>query len=105
MTASGGTIEEGHDFTIIDMESSLHNERSDFGRMARLIVERRLRQLGTDATAEEFFPISSRVMQQLETCKQEASDLAREKYPDGDTKANFGLRLQVSSDVVLQTVA
>ena len=86
MTASGGTIEEGHDFTIIDMESSLHNERSDFGRMARLIVERRLRQLGTDATAEEFFPISSRVMQQLETCKQEASDLAREKYPDGTPK-------------------
>ena len=86
VTASGGSIEEGHDFTVIDMENPLHNEQSDFGRLAKLIVERRLAQLGTNVTAEEFFPLSSRVRQQMEECKEEAKNLARRKYPNGSKK-------------------
>ena len=86
LTATGGTIEEGHDFTTVDMESPLHNERSDFGRLARLIVKRRLDLIGCPATPEEFFPISPAVAKQLEVCKKRASNLAQKKYPNGTQK-------------------
>ena len=86
ITASGGTISEGHDFIVLDMENSLHNERSDFGRMAKLIVERRLTKINSDAKADEFFPVSPRVLIRLEQCKLEAERMAREKYPQGTPK-------------------
>ena len=86
LTASGGTIEEGHDFTTIDMESPLHNERSDFGRLARMIVKRRLDHIDCRATPEEFFPVSPQVAKQLEVCKKRAEELARKKYPSGTRK-------------------
>lgn len=86
VTTSGGTISEGHDFIVLDMENPLHNERSDFGRMARLIVERRLTRIGCNAKPDEVFPVSPGVLAQLEECKLEAERMAREKYPQGTSK-------------------
>lgn len=86
LTPSGGAIEEGHDFTIVDLESTLHNERTDFGRLAWQIVKRRLERVGSQATPEEFFPISGRVIRQLEKCKVAAKSLAEKKFPCGTEK-------------------
>src|SRR5208337_1110196 len=58
ITATGGAILEGHDFTTIDMEQPLQTATSDFGRMAALIIEKRLRKTGIEKSAREFFPVS-----------------------------------------------
>ena len=63
ITTSGAAILEGHDFTTIDMEQPLQTSTSDFGKLAALVIEKRLRGTGIDKTAHNFFPIS----QQLET--------------------------------------
>ena len=86
ITSSGGAIAEGHDFTVVDMENPLHNEKSDFGRLARLIVKRRLDRIGCETTPEEFFPGNPTVLAQLNECKKEAEELARKKYPNGSQK-------------------
>ena len=86
VTASGGTIAEGHDFIVLDMENPLHNAHSDFGRMARLIVQRRLMRTDCSATPDEFFPVNPAAQAQLEKCKVKAEKMARKKYPDGTPK-------------------
>ena len=42
ITSTGGSILEGHDYTVVDMEKAAQNEQSDFGRLADRIVARRL---------------------------------------------------------------
>lgn len=86
VTASGGTIAEGHDFIVLDMENPLHNERSDFGRMAKMIIARRLSKIASDVQPNDFFPVSPKVVEQLEKCKLKAEKVAREKYPQGSPK-------------------
>ena len=86
LTKSGGSIEEGHDFTVVDLESPLHNERTDFGRLARQIIERRLNRVGCESSADVFFPIGERVLEQLDRCKKEAEREAREKFVGGSEK-------------------
>ncbi len=86
ITSSGGSIAEGHDFTVVDMENPLHNERSDFGRLARLIIERRLERIKCKSTPEEFFPVGPSVERQLEECRAQARTEAKQKYPNGSDK-------------------
>lgn len=65
-TSSGGSILEGHDFIRLDMVQSLHNDVSNFGRLAHLLVARRLERFQIKATPEEFFPISDHLKEELE---------------------------------------
>lgn len=86
ITAAGGSILEGHDYTVVDMEKTIHNEQSDFGRLANKIVGRRLERIGCHSSPEEFFPVSPATVEQLEQCKVEAEKLAVQKYPQGTKK-------------------
>lgn len=84
ITSTGGSILEGHDFTTIDMEQAYQNEKTSFYRLSTLIVERRLKKAGINATATEFFPINAEFEKQLEIYHQLALKEAKEKYGSND---------------------
>jgi len=83
-TASGGSILEGHDFLTIDLQRPFQSPGSDFGKLAKDVVERRLSKMGIDAIAEDFFPPSSEFTASLELCKAAAQDEANARYPNPD---------------------
>jgi len=87
-TSSGGSILEGHDYTRLDMAQPFQNEASDFGRLAKQLVERRLRKFGIDATPEDFFPISDRLRQDMEKAEEEIRREAVAKYGDDSRKVS-----------------
>jgi hypothetical protein len=80
-TASGGVILEGHDFLTIDLQKPFHSPGSDFGKMARDVIAKRLAISGVNVSAEQFFPISVDFSQDLEKCRAEAQQEALAKYP------------------------
>lgn len=84
-TAAGGSILEGHDYTRIDMAAPIHNEESDFGRLAAMLISRRLVKAGIDATPEDFFPISPQMVASLEESERHVRKEAEEKY-GGDSR-------------------
>ena len=86
LTASGGSILEGHDFTVVDMEKPLHNEWSEFGRLAKRIVGRRLERIGYANAPESFFPEHETVKRGLLEAQEVARAEGREKYPDGTSR-------------------
>ena len=83
LTSTGGFILEGHDFTVVDMEKQVQNEQSEFGRLAKRIVGRRLERIGCEKTPGEFFPVHESVKQGLADAREAARAEALEKYPDG----------------------
>jgi hypothetical protein len=86
-TASGGSIIEGHDYTKVERENPYRSSGSDFGKMAKDIVERRLKlYLNCEQAAEEFFPINPEMEKDLETARQITILKAKEKYPSGKSK-------------------
>ena len=86
VTASGGSILEGHDFTVIDMEKPYQNPQSDFGQLAEKIVSRRLERIGCDPDPNRFFPVHQSVLAGLEEAKATARQEAIARYPDGTDK-------------------
>ena len=86
ITINGGSILDGHDFTVVDMEKQVHNEQSDFGRLARQIVGRRLERIGSNKTPEEFFPSHPSVEKGLAEATEAAHEEAVRKYPAGTAK-------------------
>jgi hypothetical protein len=86
ITATGGSILEGHDFITIDMEKPFQNESSDFYKLAKDIVEKRLANIGNNSTAEEYFPINPDFEKDLAKAEELTRKFAKEKYPNGTTK-------------------
>lgn len=86
LTVSGGTILEGHDFITIDMEGDFQNQYSNFGKLAKRIIEKRLLRINIEIIPEKFFPTNPSFMSDLEKCKTIASQKARDKYPQGTPK-------------------
>ena len=86
ITASGGSILEGHDYTVVDLEKPLQNEHSDFGRLAEQIIARRQQRIDSSKSPREYFPVSPATVAQLDECKAEATRHAHEKFPDGTQK-------------------
>ncbi len=86
VTATGGSILEGHDFILIDMEQPYQNRYSDFGMLSRKIIERRLERAGINKTAEEYFPTNPQFEKEIEECRQKAHKEAEGKYPNGNKK-------------------
>lgn len=86
VTASGGSILEGHDFTAIDMEEPLHNPLSSFGHLARRITEKRLRRVGIQASPEKFFPIHSELQNDLQEFSRAARMRAEKRYGPSESK-------------------
>ena len=83
ITSTGGSILEGHDFTVVDMEKPIQDKRSDFGHLANRIVTRRLARIGYDKTPEEFFPLHPSAERGLKEARKEAGSEARKKFPGG----------------------
>ena len=83
ITATEGSILEGHDFTVVDMEKPIQDKRSDFGRLANRIVTRRLARIGCDKTPDEFFPLHPSAEKGLKEAKKVAKSEARKKFPNG----------------------
>jgi len=86
ITASGGTVLEGHDFTLVDMEQAYQSQYTDFGRLAREVLGKRLDNLHINKSPEEFFPINPQFKEDLAECEEKIREKAREKYPDGSPK-------------------
>jgi len=55
-TTFGGSILEGHDYVSVDLDQPFQNDESDFGKFAREVVEKRLKEVGIEKTADDFFP-------------------------------------------------
>ncbi len=88
ITATGGSIVAGHDFIIVDLEGKYQNRASEFGKMAKKIVERRLITYGIEnPDADLFFPMNEEFSRELEECKKIARAKAELKYPNGPMKS------------------
>jgi len=87
ITSTGGTILEGHDFTSIDMEKSFQNPDSDFYKLAKKIVEKRLETINLhNITAEAFFPENPEFTEKMKECEEYIRKEAEKKYPNEDKK-------------------
>jgi len=82
ITTTGGSILEGHDFTTVDMTQPLQTATSDFGRMAALIIEKRLYKAGIIKSSSDFFPISMQFESDMRTCHEEVKQRIAEQHPD-----------------------
>ena len=87
ITSTGGSILEGHDFITVDMEQAYQNEETDFYKLSKRIVEKRLQRIGITDTAEEFFPMNSSMKKDLEKCREEAKRMGIEKYGEEKKKS------------------
>lgn len=85
-TASGGSILEGHDYTRIDMVQPFHNEATDFGHLADMLVTRRLEKCGISASPSSFFPVSPQMIEQLRKSEEAVRKEAIEKYGAGSPR-------------------
>jgi hypothetical protein len=91
-TASGGTVLEGHDFLTIDLQKPFQSAVSDFGKLARNVVERRLATIDVKVTADEFFPSSEEFRRDLERCRAQVELEAEKRYPlpeDAKRRADY----------------
>jgi len=86
-TSSGGQVIEGHDFTRIDMEGDYQNKQSDFGKLAREIVSRRLDTSDVVSNPEDFFPVHDDFLVALEEAGEAVKAEAIEKYGIDNQKA------------------
>lgn len=75
-TAFGGTILEGHDYITIDLEQSYQNKESGFGKFARDVVAKRLKNVGIELPLDEFFPESAPFRKELEEYEKQTREEA-----------------------------
>jgi len=87
ITSTGGSILEGHDFITVDMEQAYQNEETDFYKLSKHIIEKRLQRIGISDTAEMFFPINSSMEKDLEECREEARKIGIKKYGEDKKKS------------------
>ncbi|MDR3259262.1 MAG: hypothetical protein LBT51_06555 [Fusobacteriaceae bacterium] len=87
ITSTGGTILEGHDFTSIDMEKPFQNLDSEFYKLAKQIVKKRLELIDlNDIEAEYFFPENPEFTKNIKECEDALRKEAETKYPNGSAK-------------------
>lgn len=81
ITSTDGSILEGHDFITVDMERAYQNEETDFFKLAKKIVERRLENIGLrDISAEAFFPLNETFLKDMKKFRLIAKKQAEEKF-------------------------
>jgi hypothetical protein len=86
ITASGGTILEGHDFMTIDMEEPKQNSQSDYGKLARRIIKRRLEKFDINVHPDDFFPENESFKKDMARCKEMVTKQALEVFGAGKDK-------------------
>lgn len=80
ITSSGGSILEGHDYTTIDLEASLHNKKTDFYQLAERIIKRRLKNISVSDSPKEFFPVSTSMKKDLKASEKAVREKAISKF-------------------------
>ena len=85
-TEGEGCITEGQDFTVVDMENPEQNKKSNFGRLARNIMTKRLERAGITSDIDTFFPMNSSMEQKLKECEKAARKEAEAKFGKGAQK-------------------
>jgi hypothetical protein len=85
-TEADGCIVEGQDFTAVDMENPEQNRNSDFGKLARNIMAKRLARAGIETTVDNFFPMNTSMVKDLGLCEKEARAEAEGKFGEGPKK-------------------
>lgn len=78
-TAFGGSILEGHDYISVDFDQPFQNDESDFGKFARDVVQKRLNDVGINKSADDFFPESFELRNEIEKYLDLAVKEAKEK--------------------------
>ena len=88
ITASGGSILQGHDYTSVNMEQAFQNNDSGYSKMAKKIISKRLEIIGFDPDYElsDYFPVQDSLKAQIDECKEQARNEAIEKYGKNDAK-------------------
>lgn len=84
ITSAGGSILEGHDFVTVDMEQSYQNEETDFYKLSKRIIEKRLERVGINVTAEDFFPLNPSLQSDLDSCRKKARIEGIKKYGENN---------------------
>ncbi|MBE2219211.1 MAG: hypothetical protein IAE90_13455 [Ignavibacteria bacterium] len=82
ITSNGGTILEGHDFTSIEMEKHFYNKKSDYSKMAKRILKKRLEKVDINSSPEFFFPINPSFSKGLKESEKFIINEAKKKYKD-----------------------
>lgn len=85
-TLSGGSLLEGHDFILIDLEKPFQNPFSPFGKLAKDIIKKRLNIIGVDVEPDEYFSINKKFKSGLDKSKIEAEKKANLKFKNGTSK-------------------
>jgi len=68
------------------MEQPYQNQYSDFAKLARDIIEKRLENIGIKASPNDFLPNDAKYDEGLRKSELVAVELAKKKYPDGTAK-------------------
>lgn len=85
-TSTGGSIIEGHDYIAINLEQPFQNESSQFGMLARSIIEKRLKNIGIESSPDQFFEESPEFKAELEVCWNEVVGKYTAEHPKADKK-------------------
>ncbi|MCV4342252.1 ORC-CDC6 family AAA ATPase [Pseudomonas capsici] len=85
-TSTGGSIIEGHDYITINLEQPFQNENSQFGLLARNIIEKRLKNIGLEVSPDDFFEESLEFKKEIEACEKEITDKYTAENPAADKK-------------------
>lgn len=85
-TSNGGSIIEGHDYITINLEQPFQNENSQFGMLARSIIEKRLKNIGLDVSPDDFFEESPEFKGEIQACWQEVVDKYTLEHPGAEKK-------------------
>ena len=84
ITNSGGSILEGHDFTTIEMEKYFYSKNSDYSKMAKKILKKRLEKIDLSVSVEDFFPVNPSFSKGLKESEKKVLLDAQKKYSDKD---------------------
>ncbi|WP_282087155.1 hypothetical protein [Aquimarina algiphila] len=83
ITSTGGMILEGHDFVSVDMLKPYQNKESEFGKLAKKIILKRLQKYGINQSVSDFFPISPSFKNDIDKAREKVRKDAMKKYDGG----------------------
>lgn len=88
-TTGGGGLLERHDFIYVNLDQDFQNSDAAYGKMARKIVDRRLRQIGFQGDAENFFPANPLFSEGLDAAAERARVEAQNRGLEGRQIRDF----------------
>jgi len=88
-TTGGGGLLERHDFIYLNLDQDFQNSDAAYGKMARKIVDRRLKQIDIEGHADDFFPINPLFAEGLDAATERARAEANKRGLEGRQIRDF----------------